>query len=107
MNFLCVKLKEDLLSHAVHFELEAGLSVSGVYMQGVQQCSCGNLFVLSSSFSVKTKPKVLWTVTGQFLLGLVGTAGPSLFGRQVTDCSVWGDRVSMKMNMMNAASKRE
>lgn len=33
MNFLCVKLKEDLLSHAVRFELEAGLSVSGVYMQ--------------------------------------------------------------------------
>lgn len=49
-------------------------------------------FVLSSSFSVKTKPKVLWTVRGQCLLGLVGTAGPSLFGRQVTDCSVWGDK---------------
>lgn len=49
MNSLCVKLKEDLLSHAVHFELEAGFSVSGVYMRGVQQCSCGNLCSLPVS----------------------------------------------------------
>jgi len=76
-----LKLKGDVLSHAIHFELETSSSVLGVNILGIQKCSCGNLFVLSSNFPIKTKPKVRQTVTVRFLFGLVGAAGPQPVGK--------------------------
>lgn len=71
MNFQYMKLKGDLLPHAVHIELETSPSASGVNMLGIQQCSWGNLFA-------KTKSKVIQTVTEQFPLGLMGMQSPQL-----------------------------
>lgn len=83
-ELLYAKPKGDILSHAVHFELETRSSVWGVNILGIQQCSSGNLFVLSSNLYIKTKRKVRQTVTVRFLLGLVGTAGPQPVAKQLT-----------------------
>lgn len=104
-ELLYVKMKGDVSSHAVRFELETSSSGLEVNTLGIQQYSCRNLFVLLPISVSKLSPKLDRQLQCSSCSAWWELQVLSLLESEAINSSVWGNRVSMKMNMKNSGSK--